>query len=64
MKKRLCYLWQQLRTTARLMVGLPSYENYVAHRQIYHPGEPYMSYEAFFRERQEARYAQGKNRCC
>jgi len=51
----------------RLMVGQPSYDTYVAHRQRTHPGEPVMSYEAFFRERQEARYGGGKGRmgrCC
>lgn len=51
----------------RLMVGQPNYDTYVAHRQRTHPGEPVMSYEAFFRERQEARYGGGKGRmgrCC
>ncbi|MCI3207262.1 MULTISPECIES: YbdD/YjiX family protein [Pandoraea] len=49
----------------RLMVGLPDYETYVAHMEATHPDQPVMSYEAFFRERQEARYG-GKNggRCC
>lgn len=49
----------------RLMVGLPDYETYVAHMNATHPDQPVMSYEAFFRERQEARYG-GKNggRCC
>jgi len=53
--------------TARLMVGVPDYENYVAHRRTNHPGQPVMSYEEFFRERQAARYAVGKGRfrgCC
>jgi len=53
--------------TARLMVGVPDYETYVRHRQTQHPGAAVMSYEAFFRERQEARYAVGKGRfrgCC
>ena len=53
--------------TARLMVGVPDYEAYVAHRQKDHPGEPVMSYEAFFRERQSSRYGAngGKiSRCC
>jgi uncharacterized short protein YbdD (DUF466 family) len=52
--------------TARLMVGLPDYRAYVAHRSEHHPGAPVMSYEEFFRERQDARYA-GKGRvgrCC
>ncbi len=53
--------------TARLMVGVPDYETYVQHRQANHPGLPIMSYEEFFVERQEARYAIGKGRfrgCC
>ena len=53
--------------TARLMVGVPDYETYVAHRRMNHPGLPMMTYEEFFRERQEARYAVGKGRfrgCC
>ena len=50
----------------RLMVGLPSYDTYVAHMAQTHPDQQPMSYEAFFRERQEARYG-GKGRlgrCC
>lgn len=55
------YLAQSL----RLMVGLPSYDTYVAHMQATHPGAPVMSYEAFFRERQAARYGAGRGaRCC
>jgi uncharacterized short protein YbdD (DUF466 family) len=53
--------------TARLMVGVPDYETYVAHRRENHPVLPIMTYEEFFRERQEARYAVGKGRfrgCC
>jgi uncharacterized short protein YbdD (DUF466 family) len=53
--------------TARLMVGVPDYPTYVAHRRESHPGEPVMTYEEFFRERQEARYAVAKGRfrgCC
>jgi len=53
--------------TARLMVGVPDYERYVAHRQACHPAEPLMSYAEFFRERQQARYACERGRfrgCC
>ena len=53
--------------TARLMIGVPDYETYVAHRQAKHPDQPIMTYVEFFRERQEARYAVGKGRfrgCC
>jgi uncharacterized short protein YbdD (DUF466 family) len=53
--------------TARLMVGIPDYETYVAHQQTKHPDQPVMTYEEFFRERQAARYAINKGRfrgCC
>ncbi len=53
--------------TARLMVGVPDYDTYVAHRRTSHPGQPVMTYEEFFRERQEARYSVSKGRfrgCC
>ncbi len=52
--------------TARLMVGLPDYDNYLNHMQKNHPDQPVMSYEEFFRERQDARYG-GNGRiakCC
>ena len=51
--------------TARLMVGVPDYDTYVQHRKLKHPDKPIMTYEEFFRERQEARYG-GSNggRCC
>ena len=52
---------------ARLMVGVPDYDTYVEHRRANHPGLPIMTYEEFFVERQEARYAVGKGRfkgCC
>lgn len=60
-------LFRQVTRTARLMVGVPDYDAYVAHRQQQHPGEPVMSYAEFFRERQDSRYGAkgGKiSRCC
>ncbi|HWH75395.1 MAG TPA: YbdD/YjiX family protein [Methylibium sp.] len=50
----------------RLMVGLPDYDAYLTHMEATHPGAPAMSYEDFFRERQDARYgAKGRiGRCC
>lgn len=54
------YLGQSL----RLMVGLPDYQTYVAHMESTHPERKPMSYEAFFRERQEARYGGGQGKCC
>jgi uncharacterized short protein YbdD (DUF466 family) len=53
--------------TARLMIGIPDYETYVAHRTANHPGLPIMTYEEFFVERQEARYGVSRGRlrgCC
>jgi uncharacterized short protein YbdD (DUF466 family) len=64
---RLRLVCEVVSQTARLMVGVPDYKTYVAHRQKAHPGKAIMSYEAFFRERQDARYAVTKGRfrgCC
>jgi uncharacterized short protein YbdD (DUF466 family) len=49
------------------MVGVPDYQTYVTHRRTTHPDQPVMTYEEFFRERQQARYAISKGRfrgCC
>ena len=48
----------------RLMVGLPDYDAYLNHMERTHPGQPVMSYEAFFRERQDARYSGKLGKCC
>lgn len=61
---RLRLLARKLGQAARLAVGVPDYEGYVAHRRAHHPGEPVMSYEEFFRERLASRYRRGSNRCC
>jgi uncharacterized short protein YbdD (DUF466 family) len=64
---RLRLVCEMVTQTARLMVGVPDYKNYVAHRQETHPGKEIMSYEEFFRERQNARYSISKGRlrgCC
>ncbi|HLP81460.1 MAG TPA: YbdD/YjiX family protein [Nitrosomonas sp.] len=56
----------QLSKSLRLMVGMPEYSTYVDHMKMAHPDQSIMSYEEFFRERQEARYgSKGRlNRCC
>jgi len=54
------YLGQSM----RLMVGLPEYDAYIEHMQRTHAGAPVMSYEEFFRERQQARYGEGKRGGC
>jgi len=48
----------------RLMVGLPDYGGYLKHMQANHPDQAAMSFEAFFRERQQARYGTGKGKMC
>lgn len=53
-----------LRQSLRLMVGVPQYDAYAAHMRSKHPHQPVMSYQQFFRERQEARYGGKVGRCC
>ena len=52
--------------TARLMVGIPDYEAYAAHRSAEHPGEPMMTRAEFLRNRTEQRFGAGGgiSRCC
>lgn len=58
-------LWQRLQQTARLMVGLPDYEAYVAHMRTHHPDAPVLDRAAFVREMQQRRYCgRGTHRCC
>ncbi len=63
----LARMGKYLGQAARLMVGVPDYDTYVQHMRLTHPELPVMDYEAFFRERQEARYGGGDGRpgrCC
>jgi uncharacterized short protein YbdD (DUF466 family) len=48
----------------RLMVGVPDYGTYLRHMRATHPDQEPMSYEAFFVERQQARYGAKLGRCC
>ncbi|MBB5018116.1 uncharacterized short protein YbdD (DUF466 family) [Chitinivorax tropicus] len=61
---QLSKLGKYLGQAANLMVGLPDYEAYVRHMQTTHPDQVPMSYETFFRERQEARYGGKTGKCC
>jgi uncharacterized short protein YbdD (DUF466 family) len=55
----------RLRETARLMVGQPDYEAYLAHMATRHPERAPMTRVQFFRDREQARYgAKGGGRCC
>jgi uncharacterized short protein YbdD (DUF466 family) len=52
---------------ARLMVGIPNYEAYLAHMGKTHPDQAPMDYDQFFRNRQSARFGEagtGGFRCC
>jgi len=68
MREELAKAGRYLGQAMRLMVGLPDYSTYVTHMEQNHPDQPVMSYEEFFRERQEARYGGGGSgrgpRCC
>lgn len=57
--------WSFARRTVLLMIGIPDYERYVRHAKTHHPDQPVMTYEEFFRNRQECRYGDGRmGRCC
>lgn len=68
MKPPSMQFWAILRDSARLMVGVPRYDVYLAHMAEKHPDEAVMSYPDFFRNRQDARYgggaSKGISRCC
>jgi len=58
---------RRLRQTARLMIGVPDYDVYLAHRQTNHPDQPVMNKAEFFRDSQDRRYGAGGRtafRCC
>lgn len=55
---------RRVRETARLMVGLPDYDFYLARRRLAHPGEPAMTRAEFHRERTERRYGGGATGGC
>lgn len=50
--------------TMRLMVGVPDYQTYLEHMSRTHPERTPMTYEEFFRERQQARYGGKLGKCC
>ena len=56
--------WRVAVRTARLAIGVPDYDNYVAHMRTRHPDKPLMSYAEFFDERQQKRYGNGRTGCC
>ena len=61
---RLRAAWRHAVSIARLAIGVPDYDTYLAHVRRAHPDERPMSYEEFFNERLAARYGKGRSRCC
>ena len=64
MFKDLTQFGKYLGQAAKMMVGLPDYETYVAHLRTTHPDLPVMTETEFFRDRQEARYGAGRSGGC
>lgn len=56
--------WRLLTQAARLAVGVPDYDTYVAHVHAQHPERAPMDRAEFFAERMQARYGRGRSRCC
>lgn len=62
--QRIARMWRALVAATRRMVGIPDYDAYVAHLKARHPERAIPTADAFFIERQEARYRAGAGRCC
>ncbi|MCK1985441.1 MULTISPECIES: YbdD/YjiX family protein [Peribacillus] len=67
MLKRLIKILSYRKQFVSLLVGVPSYDTYVAHMRMHHPGDPVKTRKEFFCEAQDERYnAKGGkvSRCC
>lgn len=57
-------VWQKLKQTGALMVGVPDYQRYVAHMREKHPELEPLSEGDFIRARMDARYGgKGVGKC-
>ena len=56
--------WQRVAQTARLMVGVPDYDAYVAHLRTAHPDVHPLTRDDFVRAAQSRRFGRGGSRCC
>lgn len=57
--------WQRAVQSARLMVGVPDYDAYVAHLREAHPDVRPLAREDFLRAAMDNRYGKGGGgRCC
>ncbi|MDQ0219124.1 YbdD/YjiX family protein [Peribacillus cavernae] len=67
MYKKLSEIMSYRKQFISLLVGVPSYETYVEHMQVHHPGKHVKNRKEFFCEAQEERFnAKGGkiSRCC
>ncbi|MFJ7754286.1 YbdD/YjiX family protein [Peribacillus muralis] len=67
MLKRLVKILSYRKQFVSLLVGVPSYDTYVAHMKNHHPQDPVKTRKEFFCEAQDERYnAKGGkvSRCC
>jgi uncharacterized short protein YbdD (DUF466 family) len=64
LRERIGTIWRKAVQTARLAIGVPDYDVYVAHMRSHHPQAHVMNYTEFFNERQQKRYGNGSSRCC
>jgi uncharacterized short protein YbdD (DUF466 family) len=64
LRAELADAWRATQQAARLAIGLPDYDAYVAHMRTRHPDTAPMTREAFAIERMQARYGRGRSRCC
>ncbi len=60
----LSLVMDRVQQSARLMLGLPDYETYVAFLKSKKPGQPIPSYEQFYRDRVDGRYRPGMAKGC
>ena len=56
--------WKRAVQIGRASISVPDYDTYVAHIRTRHPERTPMTYEAFFVDRQNARYKGSGGRCC
>lgn len=50
--------------TARLMIGVPDYDNYVEHMRVTHPDQTPMTYEEFSASAGMRDMGKGGAKCC
>ena len=64
LRDKLTGFWRKAVQTARLAIGVPDYDAYLAHMRSHHPQARVMNYTEFFNERQQKRYGNGRTGCC